>query len=315
MNCPAVGCWTIHLTLDNYIRSGYSLGVTKHFLRLCGIIILIVLCIVYPFLSGGYDGLAMPLSTMAQAYGVLGLLLVPPGVLWLVYELRNQARRRQTLPVKARRYYFALVSVVIASVVAVAIALIALATIGFSFGLLTLTLWLTIVIKLFPGLKSLKNAESEHFNPAPFYLIVIPIAALVFQAVLAAPLTEFSRNHAIANSNDFIRDIEAYHDENGHYPVSLAAMWKDYYPDVVGVEKFHYSPYGESYNLFFEQPRFFLDNIGTREWVVYNPDNEQRMYSHTAWFLLLSSEELERSQGWYEVHDASTPHWKYFWFD
>jgi hypothetical protein len=133
--------------------------------------------------------------------------------------------------------------------------------------------------------------------------------------VLAAPLTEFSRNRAIANSHDFVRDIEVYHDEYGRYPVSLAAMWKDYYPDIVGIEKFHYSPFGESYNLFFEQPRFLFDNIGTREWVVYNPNDDQRMFSHTAWFLLLTPEELERSQGWYAVHDASTPHWKYFWFD
>lgn len=287
----------------------------KHFLRIAGIIILIVLCIVYPFLPGGYDGLAMPLSTMAQAFGALGLLLVPIGVLWLVYELCSQVRRKENPPTKVRRYYFALVSVIIASVVAVAIAMIALATIGLSFGLLTLALWLAIVSRLIPRLGLLKNAESQHLNAAPLYLTVIPLAILVFQVVFAASLTEFSRNHAITNSNDFIRDIEAYHDEYGHYPVSLAAMWKDYYPDVVGIEKFHYSPFGESYNLFFEQPRFLFHNIGTREWVVYNPNDEHRMFSHTAWFLLLTPEELERSQGWYAVHDASTPHWKYFWFD
>jgi len=286
-----------------------------HFIQIAGIIILIVLCIVYPFLPGGYDGLAIPLSTMAQSFGVLGMLLVPAGVLWLVYELHSQARRRQNLPVKARRYSFALVSVVIASVVAVAIALIALATIGLSFGLITLSLWFYSVVRFFPRLRLLKNGESERFSPAPLYLIVIPIAILVLQLMLAAPLTKFSRNHAIANSNDFIGDIEAFHEKYGHYPVSLAAMWKDYYPDVVGVEKYHYLPYDESYNLFFEQPRFFLDNIGTREWVVYNPHDDQRMYSHTAWFLLLTPEELERSQGWYAAHDASSPHWRYFWFD
>ena len=286
-----------------------------HILRLAGIMLLIILCIIYPFLPGGYDSLAMPLSTMAQAFGALGLLFVPISVLWLVYEIRIQARRKQNLPVKGRRYYFALVSIVIASVVAVAIALIALATIGLSFGLLTLALWLTIVSRLIPKLRLLKNAESQHVNAVPLYLTVIPIAILVFQAVFAAPLTEFSRNHAITNSNEFIRDIEAYHQEYGNYPISLAAMWKDYYPDVVGIEKFHYSSFGESDNLLFEQPRFLFDNIGTREWVVYNPNDEHRMFSHTAWFLLLTPEELERSQGWYAVHDASTSHWKYFWFD
>ncbi|MGE5797163.1 MAG: hypothetical protein ACM34N_10280, partial [Ignavibacteria bacterium] len=159
------------------------------------------------------------------------------------------------------------------------------------------------------------NYSSGNINPLPLYLIIIPLTLLFFQVVLADPLTEFSRNHAIANSNKFVNDIEEYHAKYGHYPVSLAAMWKDYYPDIVGTEKFHYSPFGKSYNLFFEQPRFLFNNIGTREWVVYNPNNEHRMFSHTAWFLLLTPEELERSQGWYAVHDTKVLHWKYFWFD
>ena len=180
---------------------------------------------------------------------------------------------------------------------------------------LALVLWFYSVSRWLLRLKLLQKAEAENINPTPLYLTLMPLAILLFQVVLAAPLTEFSRNHAIANSNEFIRDIEAYHDEYGRYPVSLPAMWKDYYPRIIGVEKFHYSQFDESYNLFFEQPRFMFDNIGTREWVVYNPNDEHRIFSHTAWFLLLTPEELERSQGWYDVHDAASPHWKYFWFD
>ena len=126
--------------LDEYIRNGYSEDVVIHLIRIAGIVLLLVLCIIYPFFRGGYDGLAMPLSTMAQALGVLGTLLVPVGTLWLMYELRSQARRRRNLPIKARGYSFAWVSIVIASLVAVAIALIALVTIGPSFGIITVTL-------------------------------------------------------------------------------------------------------------------------------------------------------------------------------
>jgi hypothetical protein len=245
----------------------------------------------------------------------VGLLLVPIGVAWLMYELRRQVRIKRNLPGKKRGYAFAMVSLILSSILVILISLFAAFGIGISFGVLTLLLWSYAVSRLIPGLKLLKIAETETINPAPFYLIFIPIILLLFQLTLAAPLTEFSRDRAIANSNEFINDIEAYHDEYGHYPVSLVAMWKDYYPDVVGVEKYHYLPYGQSYNLFFEQPRFLLDNFGTREWVVYNPDDEQRVYSHTAWFLLLTPQELDRSQGWYDVHDAASPHWKYFWFD
>jgi hypothetical protein len=197
----------------------------------------------------------------------------------------------------------------------IAVALLVWFGLSTSLGILMLALSFYTVSRWIPKLQRLKSAETESIHPAPLYLISVPVALLLFQVVLAAPLTEFSRKHAIASSNEFVNDIEKYHAQYGRYPVSLAAMWKDYYPDVVGIEKFHYAPYGASYNLFFEQPKLLFDNIGTREWVVYNPKDEQRMFSHTAWFLLLTPEELERSQGWYAVHDAKVAHWKYFWFD
>jgi hypothetical protein len=38
---------------------------------------LLMLCTVVPFLPGGYDGLAVPLSAMAQMVGTAGLAIVP----------------------------------------------------------------------------------------------------------------------------------------------------------------------------------------------------------------------------------------------
>jgi hypothetical protein len=217
-----------------------------------------------------------------------------------------------------RGYYFAIVSLTAASVLVILVSLFVMLGISMSLGTLTLALWFYAVSCWRPKLVRLKMAKTTQIttiHPAPMYLIILPLVVLLIPLVLTAPLTEFSRNHAIANSREIINDIEEYHVKHGQYPISLAAMWKDYDPDVVGVEKFHYAPHGESYNLFFEQPRFMIDNIGTREWVVYNPHDEHRMYSHAAWFLLLTPEQLERSQGWYAVHNAKVPHWKYFWFD
>jgi hypothetical protein len=289
--------------------------IPAHMAAAAALVALIFLCIAYPFLHGSYDSLALPLSSMCQAFGALGLMLVPVGLLWLAYEARNQLRRNRTLPLMTRRYYFATASLAVASLVALAQCVVALATVGKSLATLTLALWLYVVWKLILKLKLMKQREHSQFSPIPFHLIFIPIAVLLLQFVLATPLTEWSRENAIANSSEFIRDIEAYRTQHGSYPTSLLAQWKDYYPNVVGIEKYHYSPHGDSYNVFFEQPRFVLDIFGTREWVVYNPRDEHRVYSHTAWFLLLSPQELERSQGWYAVHDTSRPHWKYFLFD
>ena len=95
--------------------------------------------------------------------------------------------------------------------------------------------------------------------------------------------------------------------------MTLQAQNKDYYPDITGVEKYLYAPHKKGYNLSFEQPRFLLDQIGTREWVVYNPLDENSVYSHTAW--LLPTEQSEPSQGWYASGNTGHAHWKYFLFD
>jgi hypothetical protein len=198
------------------------------------------------------------------------------------------------------------------AIAAAAVSLIALLSLGLAAGVLTAVLSIAIVARCFT---LLKKSGVHRFNPAPLYLTLTPIAITFFQLAAASPLTNFSRNHAIANSAELIGDIEAFHVANGRYPASLQAVWKDYYPSVVGVEKFHYVPRGEAYNLYFEQPRFLFDNFGTREFVVYNSLDQHFMISHTSWILILRPDQVERTPGWYAVHDAPTPHWKYFWFD
>lgn len=153
--------------------------------------------------------------------------------------------------------------------------------------------------------------KRKSFSALPLYLALVPGIVLVAQLMLAAPLTERSRNIAIQNSAEMISDIEAYRAEHGEYPISLFGEWPDYSPGIVGMTQYYYEPNGEAYNLTFEQPRFLLDAIGTREFVMYNPRDEHAMTSHAAW-RLTNPQEL---RGWYEVRDAGVPHWKYFLFD
>ncbi len=121
-----------------------------------------------------------------------------------------------------------------------------------------------------------------------------------------------SRNRAIRNSVELIAEIEAYRTERGHYPLSLAALHKDYEPGVIGVEHYHYEPRGSAYSVFFEQP---AGPLGTREIVMYNKLDEHALPSHDTDILRWSPEELAARPGHYAIHDASSPHWKYFWFD
>ena len=284
----------------------------KHLARISALIILILVCMFLPFLPGNYDDLAVTLSFMAQLLAFAGVLLVPIGVLWLISELRAQASRRRGQPARGKRYYFAVAALVVGTLVIVIVSLAAFGNVGPSLGIALLALWAYCLWRIVPGLKALRYKENPSFNPAPLYLICIPLAALILRMTLVAPAIEFSRNYAIRHSAELIEDIEAYRDANGQYPVSLASLWKDYKPGIRGVEQFHYEPSGEAYNVFFEQ---FAYDLATREIVMYNKLDEQVITSHDSWILVLSPADLESARGYYAVNDASVPHWKYFWFD
>lgn len=280
------------MAIDKYI---------KHTTRIAGTAVILLLCMVYPFFSGGYDHLAMPLSILVQIFGLVGLPLSMLGLMWFMAP--------------KRRFIFVNLSLFAGIFVMLILSLFAMLGAGYIFGIMITAAWVYVVICLKAKLKNLKPEDLNHLDIVPLYLIALPVLIFVIQLVLLKPVKHWSRNKVITNAKTFISHIEDYHKRYGRYPLTLQAMYKDYYTQVVGIEKYHYLPNGDSYNLSFEQPRFILDNIGTREWVVYNPRDEHRVYSHTSWFLLLSPEELEQSQGWYASGETGHAHWKYFLFD
>jgi hypothetical protein len=277
-----------------------------HLVRITAIVLVILACSFLPFLPGGYDGLALTLSAMARMFGVVSLLLLPIGVLWLIYEFRQGVSKR------VGAYYFALAALVAASLVAMVVVLGAFIHLGLSLGFLTLALWSYAVTRLGPGVKQLKTAARNSFPPAPLYLVCIPVAVAIIQWTLIPHAVEFSRNYAIRQSATLINDIEGYRQANGRYPASLAALWPDYKPGVIGIEQYHYEPYGDAYNLYFEQSAV---PFGAREIVMYNKTDEHHFPSHAMDILRWTPEQLRSRRAYLSLHNAASPHWKYFWFD
>lgn len=288
---------------------------TSHLVRIVAITVFLVLGILHPYMPGNYDKLSVALSLMIQAFGAVGLLVVPVGLVWLRHELKKRTRKTRDVPFADKGYWFAIASLVAGAPVAIVVVLDGFFSAGFSVGVFTSLFWVFFVSRLLGGLKRLKTQVSNDFNPVPIYLVSIPVLVFASQLLLAAPATEFSRHRAIAASAQLIGEIEGYHDRHGRYPASLAAVHQDYHTTVVGIEKFLYAPNGKAYDLFFEQPRFAFDNMGTREFVVFNKLNEHLIPSHAAWILDWSPEQLAATQGWYAVHESSSANWKYFWFD
>jgi hypothetical protein len=48
---------------------------------------------------------------------------------------------------------------------------------------------------------------------------------------------------------------------------------------------------------------------------MYNERDEHLAMGHAAWILTGASDGMTARQGWHSVHDAASPHWRYFRFD
>ena len=80
----------------------------------------------------------------------------------------------------------------------------------------------------------------------------------------------------------------------------------------MGVERYHYEPSSYSYNVIFKLPSL---GFGTRQFVVYNPRDEQRVTVHEQDRLLLEGPELDADNAGYTiVEPLPQPHWKVFLF-
>jgi hypothetical protein len=277
----------------------------KHVFGIVLTIAFLLLCTFLPFLPGSYDNLAVALSEMAHLFGILGLLLAPIGLLWLAADRSSRLVQR--------RHGFPLFALLATTLVWLGLYLAAVVHSGLTLACAVVLLWLFLLRRAWVRFR--RGAEATTgASVLPFYLIAVPVVVALMQFMFVERAIEFSRNRAIHNSAPLIAAIEDYRTRNGHYPASLLAEWPDYLPRVIGISQYHYQPHGDAYNLVFEQ---FNYRFGTREFVVYNPRDEQVMTAHARDILEFTPSQLalERTRGHYVQHDLPQPHWKSFLFD
>lgn len=284
----------------------------RHLLGIVVTVAIVLLCTLLPFFPGGYDNLAVAFSEMAHLFGVVGLLVVPVGLIWLAANRSSRFGQR--------RHMFPLFALIAATLVWLAAWLAALVQSGYVLSVMVVLLWVWVLRRAWSAFRQgartpdLSSAVSSRASALPFYLIAVPIAVALLQWALVNRAVEMSRNRAIANSAPLIAAIEEYRNRNGRYPTSLLAAWPDIMPRVMGIRQYHYEPHGDAYNLVFEQ---FNYRLGTREFVVYNPRDEHVMTAHAIDILEMTPNQLalERTRGHNARHDLPQPHWKLFWFD
>jgi hypothetical protein len=270
----------------------------QHLVRTTVIAILLVACMFLPFRPGQHDPAAILLSNIAQMIGFAGFLLVPIGAVWLAFgRLERRALRA---------------ACAVAASVVITLAFIAGAVGNNSLHLALVFLLVGAYFSFWFVRCVWRNEAGRRIDPVAISLVVIPMIILAARFAFIGQAIEFSRNRVIENSRPLINDIEAFYARNGHYPESLHSEWEDYKPGIVGVGRYYYEPHGKAYNLFFEQ---YSDQIGTREFVMYNPLGEHQMSAHNSDRLRYSIADQRRMWGWHRVVQLPQENWKYFHFD
>jgi hypothetical protein len=272
--------------------------------RVCLIVTAVIAATYLPFVAGGYDPLAGPLSAMAWGLGRAGLLLVPVGGLWLWSSAR---RASDTRPPAWLRWIttgtFVLISLVMI--------LLAFASSGGLFAVGTAAIAGVLNIRLVRRLRAAQPGLPQQ-RMAASILMVAPAVVFAVQTMLVDPISTHARNRVIANGAPLIAEIERYRERHGAYPMSLFSIYGDYKPSILGVERYHYEPFGDAYNVIFEEPSL---GFGTRRFVVYNPREKQRVTVHEQDRLLLDEAGLESDNAGYTVvRPLPQPHWKAFLF-
>lgn len=265
-----------------------------HWIQLIALNLLVVFCIFLPFLPGPYDNLSLPLSGAAQLTGYIGLVLVPVGALWLIQEIKKIKGRNTNVNNWSSGYYYAVTAAVICTILSLAFSLGLLISVRISAALVSLIISGFVMSRQIPAIRALKNQPSKILNTAPLYLLSIPLLAFTTCSFFLSPVSEYSRNYAIRQSQQLINAIEVYRTQTGYYPQSIDYVPEVPKPFVMGVSEYIYERNGDAYNLSFVQHQ----HIGaTREVVMYNKNDEHNVTGHFA------------------DYKARQPHWKYYWLD
>jgi hypothetical protein len=150
-----------------------------------------------PFLSGGHDPLARPLSTMAWVFGRVGLLFVPIGMAWLWASSRHTA---SAVPPR----WLARLTLGACVFVALVMSLVAFSSSGVLLAAGVATLAGQLLVRLARRFRTPIRAIPRMGSAL---LTLSPIAVLALQIALAEPVSTIGRDRVIANSATLIRAL------------------------------------------------------------------------------------------------------------
>lgn len=252
-----------------------------------------------PYLPGRYDASAAALSFAAQIAAYVSLLLVPLGIAWLA--ARGRAAR-----------LFGRLTLVVMGIAGVAAVLAAAAADALAFGIVLGVLAAVIMRWVQARLRTLAEQPAANARRLPVCLVAAPLVLVAFQLTAVPRAAAWSTARAIRHSAPLIAEIESYRSLRGRYPVSLQSLNADFPTGVIGVERFHYEPNGDAYNVYFVRQHVELD---AKEVVLFNPRAEHRFASHALDLLRYDGPDLDLRRGDRRRTPLHDPRWISILFD
>jgi hypothetical protein len=235
--------------------------------------LLVAVASLAPFLPGSSNNFSHGISQFAQTTGYIGWPFVPFGLVWLVIEMRN--KNGQQLNRWTNGYYpswLVLIPVFLFLPLQIIRALLE----GRTFDLWPLAIILSVVAFIIYRIQKLKKKTDYKFNPAPMYIVLIPVIALLTSKFALEKAAAFNRDKAIVKARPLIAAIEEYKTEHGKYPERLEELEGKYIPEIprlnaMNIRPYHYEKRNGSFQLSFEQ----LWHWSATEVVVYNTSGQK----------------------------------------
>ncbi len=230
--------------------------------------ILIFVASIAPFLPGPGNNFSHGISQFAQAIGYIGLPFVPFGLVWLITEMRN--KDGQQLNRWTSGYYPSLL-VLTPVFLFLPWQIIKALLDGRTFDVWPLAIIVSVVGFTIYRIQKLKKKTNYKFNPAPVYIVLIPVIALLSSKFAVERVAEITREKAILKTETLIAAIEKYKTENGEFPDDLASLKGKYIQEIpkiniMGMRAYRYEKRNSSFQLSFER----LWHWTATEVVVYN---------------------------------------------
>lgn len=259
--------------------------------------------IILPFLPGPPNRFVIGISALTQFAGFFGLVLVPLGVTWMIWQITQRNK-------KSYNWKVPYILAITATSLSTATFILFNVAMYFNFTSLTnIAVILTgIVIFYFviKDLDKLRNRRTYQFNIAPLLLVVIPMTALMSRMFIVGPISAYSRELAIQKGEILISRIEDYKTRNGQYPEKIDESVS---PNVMGILKFRYNKIGDNYSVSFSQ---WLDFGSLEEIVIYDKDNLHQLINNSAYDY---SVDLHRVNGAFASYNTGYDNWRYYLAD